>query len=149
MINIDLSCEFLDSDEIARIEKAYNTKYVCETCIRTKSVSWTNFPCAIFYTEEAHPEGSNYMSIFLGSRGTIVIADGISATEPFTGLQVGNDVIYSHYRHDYRVLHGMFIDGGRDYVRYGGHSGNTYDDPGSYKLVTLAIVKDKLEIVEK
>ena len=71
--------------------------------------------------------------------GNIMVCDGISSTEPFNALQLGEDIIYSRYRHDYRELNEGFIDGGRDYVRY---------NPEVGKLVKLQVNKDKLEVVQ-
>lgn len=115
-------CSFLKEEIIKKIEAAYNCKYVMESCCRGKDGHWVNMPCAIFYTEEKHATGSNYMAMFLGPDGKhLSVADGISATEPFNGLMAKDDtIIYSHYRHDFRKYDGLFIDGGRDYLKCGG-----------------------------
>lgn len=141
-MKIHNECSFLKPKEIKSIEKLKNAKYVFESCLKSKDGSWLNFPVAIFYTEEAHPQGSNYFALYqdIGVIGThLMIANGISATtEEFAGLQVGENVIYSRYRHDYRSLGSGFIDGGRDYTRY---------NPEVGKLVALKVNKDKLEVV--
>jgi hypothetical protein len=133
---------FLKPDGIAKVENMYNAKYVFETCLKTRTGGWSEFPVAIFYTEEAHPEGSNYMGLYRNDFGQFTVCNGISALEEFTGLQIGEDIVYSRYRHDYRVLdeeNDGFIDGGRDYTRC---------NPNVGKLVTLKVVKDHLEVVE-
>jgi len=141
-VKIHNECSFLNPEKIKKIEKLRNAKYVFESCLKGKSGSWLNFPAAIFYTEEPHPEGSNYFAIYweTGIDGQrLMITNGISATtEEFAGLQVGQNVIYSRYRHDYRSLGSGFIDGGRDYTRY---------NPEVGKLVALKVNKDKLEVV--
>ncbi len=136
-MKIHNECTFLKPDGIAKIEEMYKAKFVFESCVKNKHGEWCNFPVAIFYTEEAHPQGSNYMGLYHNGQN-FMVTDGITATEEFSGLQIGDDVIYSRYRHNYNGLNGGFIDGGRDYVKHG--------DIGT--LVKLKVNKDKLEVVE-
>ena len=136
-MKIHNECTFLKEEGLAKIEQKYNAKYVFETCIKDKTGAWCNFPVAIFYTEQAHPQGSNYLALYHNGI-QFMIADGITATEEFSGLQIGDDVIYSRYRHNYNGLNGAYIDGGRDYVRYSPDLGN---------LVKLKVNKDKLEVI--
>jgi len=137
-MNILNECSFLDVDGIKRIEEMKNCKYVFESCIRSRDGGWCNFPAAIFWCEDAHPEGSNYFALYVDTSSGLMITNGISATEePFDALQVGDDVIYSRYRHDYREHDGAMVDGGRDYFR---HSLNGIP-------VKLQVLKDKLEVV--
>ena len=69
-----------------------------------------------------------------------MVSDGISVTEePIVGIIDDDEVIYSRYRHDYRVgKTGIMIDGGRDYIR----SSNA--DPDKY--VNLVIREGVLEV---
>jgi hypothetical protein len=141
-MNIRNECSFLKPEGIAKIEKAYNAKYVFESCIKDRDGGWCNWPSAIFYTEEAHPQGSNYFALYhervsIGREPQFMITNGISAIEPFDALQVGDDVIYSRYRHDYREYKGYMVDGGRDYFRRSADG----------TPVKLCVNKDKLEIV--
>jgi hypothetical protein len=53
-------------------------------------------------------------------------------------LKVGDDVLYSRYRHDFRSSGDAFVDGGRDYFRFSGPQEN---------IVNFKVSKDKLEIV--
>ena len=103
--------------------------------------NWANFPVAIFYTEKVHPEGSNYFGMYLTEDKTLMITNGIKATEqPFSGVMAKNgDVIYSRYRHDHRTSDdgSVFVDGGRDYFRSGVYAKEQY--------VSLRVNKDKLE----
>jgi hypothetical protein len=133
-------CSFINSAGIEKLEKAYNAKYIFESCLKGRDDTWLNFPAAIFYTEVAHPDGSNYFAMY-GKDGHMFIANGISATEvEYSGIQVGNEVAYSRYRHDYRGLGECFIDGGRDYLRYGGDHTST--------LVKFKVVKDSIEFID-
>ena len=140
---------------IEKIEEYYSAKYVCESCVKDKKGNWINFPFAIFYTEIAHPRGSHYFGLYYHPvTERLMICDGITATEEFTGLLIDDAVIYSRYRHDYRTYGDIFedggkksrghvfIDGGRDYLRYGGKRIN------EAKLITLRIEKDELIIVD-
>jgi len=137
-------CTFLKEKDINGIEEKYNAKYVFEACIKDTKCKWLNFPAAIFYTEKAHPEGSNYFAMFM-LHGYPMIADGISAVKDvmYTGLEAEEEVVYSRYRHDFRSLkNGAYIDGGRDYFKYGGDKFNDYN------VVRFKVVEDRLEIVD-
>jgi len=123
------------------VEDKMNAKYVCESCLRNRDGGWANVPVAIFYTELAHPEGSNYFGIYNNIDGRTTITNAISATEPFSGLLIDNEVVYSRYRHDFRGHNGIFVDGGRDYLRFGG------ERIDQAEIVKIQIVKDHLEIV--
>ena len=70
-------------------------------------------------------------------KADMVVSDGISATEgDFVGMVDGDEVIYSRYRHDYRVgKTGVFIDGGRDYTRSSGG-----------QVVKMKIIEGNLEV---
>ena len=141
-MKIHNECTFLKPDGIAKIENMYKAAFVMESCIKGKH-GWANFPAAIFYTEEAHPKGSNYFALYHdGSR--FMITNGISATEPFDALQVGEDIIYSRYRHDFREYGEAYVDGGRDYMKWGTTDVNLKETA----VVKLQVIKDKLEVVD-
>lgn len=128
--------------QIQIIEMQYNAKFICETCVKTITDKWSNWPVAIFYTKIPHPQGSNWFGFFRNTEDEFTICNGISATEPFIGIQIDDDVIYSKYRHDFFEHKDVFVDGGRDYMRCGG---KRMDDA---KVVKLQIVEDRLEIIE-
>ena len=135
---IDVASSFIKPESIAGIEERYNAKYVFESCLKSKSGGWANFPCAIFYTEKAHPEGSNYFGVYLDLNGDFMIANGIASTEiEYTGILIGEKVVYSRYRHDYRGGEDAAIDGGRDYTKISGHP----------QTVRFKVVKDHLEFI--
>lgn len=139
-VNLELSDLWKGYISIDKVEKRYNVKFVCETPIKDKG-GWRETSSLIFYGEK-HPQGSNYMAMsviyYFEDKGQLVVSDGISATEgTWFGIIDGDEVIYSRYRHDYRVgKTGVWIDGGRDYVRSG------TPDPDQY--VTLGIVDGEL-----
>jgi hypothetical protein len=134
--------DHFNADKISKIERHYNAKYVCETCIKDKNGNWYNTPVIVFYTEKAHPQGSNYFGLYANSNKELMITNAISALDPFDAVMLENEIFYSRYRHDYREHNGVFVDGGRDYLRCGG------DEWEKAKVVKLQIVKDKLEMVE-
>jgi hypothetical protein len=145
-MKIHNECTFLKPDGLAKVENMYKATFVMESCLKDKHGEWCNFPAAIFYTEEAHPQGSNYFALYfermsITSDPRLLIMNGISATEPFEGIQIGDNVYYSRYRHDYRECGPVAIDGGRDYTKLVG-------DISVCKKVTLKVNKDKLEVVE-
>ena len=133
---------FLTAKGIEIVEQKMNARYVFETCLKNRDGGWANIPVAIFYTEQAHPRGSNWFGLYQDAMtGRFMITDGISATEPFQGILIDDEVVYSRYRHDFREHRGVFVDGGRDYTRMGG------DRIAEAKVVTLKVVDDHLEVV--
>jgi hypothetical protein len=142
IINTDSS--FLKKEIIETVEREYKAKYVLESCLKYKDGDWGNRPAAIFYTEEAHPRGSNYFALYF--RGdSLMITDGLPSIKDvvFSGIEAEGEVVYSRYRHDFREgKNGAFVDGGRDYFKYGG------DRFSDYNVVKFKVVKDHLEIIE-
>lgn len=127
------------------IEEKYNAKYIGEFCYKQPTKGWLNQPMALFYTEEKHPEGSNYMGILIQynpytEENTIIIVDGISAVEhEWIGVMDirNNTILYSAFRHDYQTHGELMADGGPEYTRSSLHVN-----------VKMAIAKDKLQIIE-
>ena len=147
-------------DKLALVEKHYEAKYVCETCLKAADdKSWVNHSVSIFYQPDLTkvPEGgSQYFGLFYraidqfsldpDAPTQLRIVNAISAVEnDIQGIVAANgDVIYSRYRHDMRYSDDgtVWIDGGRDYVRSGIHP----DVEDCW--VTLRIVEGVLTIVE-
>lgn len=155
-MNILTKSERFNDEQLANIEAHYEAKYVCETCCKNRD-SWVNQSVSIFYQPDPSkvPEGgSQWFGLFFRSESmdpteraavrSLFIVNAISAVEhDIQGIVAKNgDVIYSHFRHDYRHSpdRSVWIDGGRDYTR----SGTCRD--GAF--VMLRIVKDKLTILE-
>ena len=145
MTNILNECSFISPVGIELIGEHYNASYVFESCIKGLNGQWTNYPTAIFYTEIPHPKGSNYFAVYQNTEGEFRITNGISATEEFiSAIQIDDDIIYSRYCHDFREHHGVFVDGGRDYLRVGG-AGARFDD---IKHIVLIVDKDRLVVMK-
>lgn len=108
--------------DIAKIEARYtDAKWVGQLPLRTKGGGWSADSCAdVYWQPVAFPGGSNYFGLIYQS-GSLYIVNALSGTEgTFTGIVADNgEIIYSRYRHDYRVSNDgtVFIDGGRDYVK--------------------------------
>jgi hypothetical protein len=84
---------------------------------------WSLDTCLVFYTKDKHPEGSNYMGVRVSDRGSVMVFNAIRCTEPMSAfLTPSGKVVYSIHRHDFQTDEetGAFIDGGRDYTRFGG-----------------------------
>ena len=149
-MKVNTACSFLNKKQIKTLETTKNMKYVFESCIKDSKGNWINTPMAIFYQKEAHPAGSNYAAIFVeldhDTHGVnLFIADGISAVEGvvYKGIEAEGEVVYSRFRHDYRsVKNGAFVDGGRDYFRYGG------DHLNDYHIVSFRVVDGEIEFIE-
>lgn len=123
---------------IEAVEAKYAAKYVGEFCLKAKDGGWVNRAVSVFYQPKpVSPEYSHYFGLFYQD-GAVLIADAnIVATTSMVGIVAENgEVIYSAYRHDMTVSGdgSVEIDGGRDYVKYG----------GTGPLVLLKIVEDKI-----
>lgn len=146
-VNLDLSDSWKGIIDIEKAEKHFNAKFICETPLKFATGVWRDYSSLIFYNEEKHPQGSNYLALSYmfgpDNKPDLIVSDGISATEDeIVGLVDGDEVIYSRYRHDCRFgKTGVMIDGGRDYTR------SSVADPTSY--VHMKIINDKLEIVNE
>ena len=144
-MKIDTKCSFIKPEMIEVFEREYNAKYIIETDLKAKDGGWANRPGAIFYTKNAHPRGSNYFALYFNG-DTLMITDGLPSIKDvvFKGIEAEGEVVYSRYRHDYREgKNGAFVDGGRDYFRYGG------DQFNDYNVVKFKVVEDQLEFINE
>ena len=96
-VNLELSDLWKGYIDPKKVEKKYNVKFVCETPIKDNG-GWRESSSLIFYSEEPHPEGSNYMALsvihYFEDKGELVISNGISATKGYiTGIVDGDEVI--------------------------------------------------------
>lgn len=136
-MTIIITPEFWPPETVAKLEEHYSARYVCELPLKQKG-GWREDPSLIFYTDVAHPEGSNYFAISR-SGDDVVISNALNSVGyPITGIRANNgDIIYSHCRHHYNVSEdkSVMIDGGMDYLRTAS---------GGDRLVYLKIDKDKL-----
>jgi len=132
-------------EQIKVIEEKYNAKYILESCLKMKNGNWANFPAAFFYTKEKHPEGSNYFALFRDTDGDLMITNGYESLNDvaFIGIEAEDEVAYSRYRHDC-VTHknNSFIDGGRDYARFGG------DEFEDYNRVVFKVVDGEVVFLD-
>lgn len=134
---------------IQAIGKRYKAKHVGDFCIRTKTGSYTDSPVMVFYTKDAHPDGSNYIGFYYGYDKTTnefdvpMICNAVSAfLEPIDAVIADDgEIIYSRFRHDYVTSEdgSVWIDGGRDYRRCGVYKPNRYVQLGikKHKLIVL------------
>lgn len=126
--------ELFSPENIAKIEDMKNAVYVCETCLQGRDGEWINQAVAVFWNRDPDNvphRGSAWFGMFFklsypfskNDKGVLMVTNAISATQkPITGVVAKNgDVIYSRYRHDYRMSPDgtAMVDGGRDYLRTG------------------------------
>lgn len=125
---------------IKDIELKYNAKYVIDSCLKSDSGNWLNFPAAFFYTEEKHPRGSNYFAMY--SLGGWMITNGIRVSEGvFHGILFEDgELVHSRYRHDWFEHRKAMVDGGRNYFR-------TSTCPEGAKQVKFNIVNGEIKRV--
>ena len=131
--------KMLNDKSIALICQKYKAKYVLDSCLKTVDGQWANFPAAFFYTEEKHPEGSNYFAMYQRDGGWM-ITDGIRITEgTHNGILFDDgELVHSRYRHDYYMHRDAMVDGGRDYFRHGIVEGAK---PVKFKIVDGNIIQ--------
>lgn len=140
-MNIITNPTYYALDAINYIESKYNVKYIFESCIKGKE-DWLSIPSLIFYSKKRHPEGSNYLAVTKSRGQNIILSNGESATEPFSGIIADNgDIIYSHYKHHFNESEdkSVWIDGGRNYTRT-----NNVE-----KLIRLIVICDKVIVSEE
>lgn len=131
------------------VQDHYGGTYVGYFCTKRPDGSWNETPVDVFYqpNPDVSKGHSHYFGVFRRDSG-MYITNAISVTEqPMLGV-IANDgeVLVSRYRHDYRRSNdgSVFIDGGRDYTKYGwadssGNAGGVLP-----KLTQVKIVEDKL-----
>src|SRR6056300_1949670 len=110
--------------DIEKVTEHYTEKdgvpvqYVCTTDLKASDV-----PVDVFYRETPHPQfGNRYFGVFYDNfRGCMMItnADVVESLE-FGMILVDGKYYYSQSHHDYKVVEGKMIDGGRAYIRSSG-----------------------------
>lgn len=109
--------------DTAKVEKLYTekdgveVKYVCTTDLKT-----SDRPMDIFYRATPHPEfGNYYFGLFWSNDKSLMItnADIVESFE-FGMIEVDGKYYYSQSHHDYKVVEGKMIDGGRAYIKSSG-----------------------------
>ena len=112
-MNLINESSIFSKENIERIEKVRNAKYVCDS-------EHKDIHVAVFYGDTPHPEsGSRYFALYYADK--LMITNGAFIEEQeITGVVADNgDVVYSRFRHDYHTSPdgSVFIDGGRAYTR--------------------------------
>ena len=109
--------------------------YVCTTDLKASDV-----PVDVFYRETPHPEfGNRYLGIFYDNfRGCMMItnADIVESLE-FGMIEVDGKYYYSQSHHDYKVVEGKMIDGGRAYIRSNGGAVAMHIKDGKFYIKEL------------
>ena len=114
--------------DIAKVEKLYTekdgveVKYVCTTAVQQHA----EFAADVFYRATPHPQfGNRYFAIYrnpYADNASIMITNADRVEDFEFGMIEDADgkYYYSQHRHDYKVIEGKMIDGGRSYIRSGG-----------------------------
>ena len=110
--------------DTAKVESIYSekdgveVKYVCTTDLKASDV-----PVDVFYRATPHPEfGNRYFGIYhdhVRDCTMITNADIVEELE-FGMIEADGKYYYSQSHHDYKVVEGKMIDGGRAYIRSSG-----------------------------
>lgn len=115
--------------DIEKVKKYYNAEYVGDFPYPMPSGGFYDFPLSIFYQTHTKQEHAPYFGLYLrhkelGNKKTPYITKASYITEYiFNGLQAGDEIIYSRFRHDYRGFDsfpksGAIVDGGFDYFKW-------------------------------
>lgn len=144
------------SSGIKKIEDYYGGKYIGYFCVRGSNGGWSEMPVDVFYqpNPDVSKGHSNYFGMFRDAANRVMITNAQSAFEhPMLAIVAKDgEIVFSRYRHDYRVSKDgtVFIDGGRDYSRYGWC--NSVDDVDNNrelpKIVRVNITDSELKVVD-
>jgi hypothetical protein len=141
-IRILTDCSFLSQNQIRKVEDRYKANYVFESQLKLRSEQWSDFSAAVFFTDEPHPNGSNWFGLW-DNAGSLMISNAFSAAnEPFFGAVAENgDVIYSRHTRDFRESEDktVFVDGGRAHFRH----------DLEHEIVRLKVVKDRVVLIPR
>ena len=127
--------------DIEKVEKIYtekdgvDVKYVCTTDLNASDV-----PVDVFYRATPHPQfGNRYFGIYHDHfRGHTMItnADVVESFE-FGMIEHDGKYYYSQSHHDYKVVEGKMIDGGRQYIRSSGGAITMHIKNGKFYIKEL------------
>jgi hypothetical protein len=115
-----------------RCASAKGGRHVVDCAFFAKDGGWTYDPVSIYYAP-VRPKDCKFENRYFGFQFnkkalnlTIFDADRVEEIR-FTGLVVGEEFVFSRWRHDFRPsTHGsVCVDGGLDYFRAVGHFGGT------------------------
>lgn len=131
--------------DIPRAEKHFGAVYIADLCIRSgaSTEDWTDYPVAVFWQEKPKQKThKHYFGLFING-GNLSICDAtcVSETEWSAVQAKDGEIIFSRFRHDYRVSRDQsaMIDGGKSgYVRYSGQ-------PLILKIIGPDFVIDRVE----
>lgn len=109
---------------VEKVESIYSekdgveVKYVCTTDLRASDV-----PVDVYYRGTPHPQfGNRYFGLYwdhVRDCTMITNADIVEELE-FGMIEADGKYYYSQSHHDYKVVEGKMIDGGRAYIRSSG-----------------------------
>lgn len=155
VVHNDWNQKWLNTDAI---EEQFKCKYVGEFS-RKRTSGWQDYPMSLFYCQEKHPKGSNYLGIINPTGNEILKCDGVTAVNhTWKGVidTFSKTVLYSAFRNDYQYfnpmpsglqLHpflaakgfdlGLTADGGPEYTRASLHA-----------CVDFKIEEDKLVVLK-
>lgn len=113
--------------DTAKVEQLYTekdgveVKYVCTSAVQEHAA----FAADIFYRATPHPQfGNHYFALYLNPHAdnAQIMITNADQIENFEFGMIDNDgkYYYSQHRHDYKVIEGKMIDGGRSYIRTSG-----------------------------
>jgi len=110
--------------DTAKVEEVYTekdgveVKYVCTTDLNASDV-----PVDVFYRPTPHSQfGNRYFGLYydhIRDHMMITNADIVESLE-FGMIEDQGKYYYSQSHHDYKVVEGKMIDGGRQYIRSSG-----------------------------
>ena len=150
-MKVDVTPTVITKESIEAIEEKYNCKYVFETSPIDSNGNRLCQTLTVFYCEEAHPEGSNYLGVFFKIDGAY-LTDGLPhIADYYNCIEAQNgQIIYSRHRHDYRASDddSVHIDGGQDYLKFSvSPSYETFDRTKHVKQ--FKIVDGEVQILEE
>jgi hypothetical protein len=110
-------------------------KYVCTSALDSEAQAMD-----IFYRDTPHPTfGNRYFGLYHnGFTGNLMITNADKIEKATFGMitDTQGDLHYSAHRHDYKVVDGNMIDGGRAYIKTNCHVETYVVVNGEFEKVT-------------
>lgn len=122
-----------------KIEREKNCRYVGDFALNHGG-GWTEAPYAVFYQYEPAEGHTAHFGLTVRGEHTMITSAQSAVEHEFIGIMsLDNEIIYSRYRHDYRLSTdgNVMVDGGRDYLKTNGRG----------RQVRLKIVDDEVKVL--
>lgn len=129
------------------LKKEVPAVFIGQWAVQTKGGGWSDYPIDVYWFSDTKKLLGCFYEVDLTVRDIRVANVANSFVERYLPCLVEDDIVYvSKYRHDFvKTPSGLYIDGGRDYIRSNALIQNqiTFDiEIGKFKLGDIEIEYD-------